>query len=91
MTIGMAVLFAIGYVVIAGILAIEWGTCVNMTGVLWVGIFEHFFNNFIGNILHVITTTGADELQIVRIVLSNVLSLTIVLMINKIQKKKNRK
>lgn len=91
MTIPMAILFAIGYIILAGILGLEWGTCVNMTGVLWVGIFEHFFNNFIGNILHVISSTGTDELQIVRIVLSNVLSLTIVLMINKIQKKKNRK
>lgn len=91
MTIPMAILFAIGYIILAGILGLEWGTCVNMTGVLWVGIFEHFFNNFIGNILHVISSTGADELQIVRIVLSNVLSLTIVLMINKIQKKKYRK
>lgn len=87
MTIGMAVLFAIGYVVIAGILAIEWGTCVNMTGVLWVGMFEHFLNNFLSNALHVLSvgTDGvieADNMQILRIVLSNILSLTIVLIIN---------
>lgn len=87
MTIGMAVLFAIGYVVIAGILAIEWGTCVNMTGVLWIGMFEHFLNNFLSNALHVLSvgTDGAieaDNMQILRIVLSNILSLTIVLIIN---------
>ncbi|ORX39467.1 hypothetical protein BCR36DRAFT_588270, partial [Piromyces finnis] len=43
MTIPMAIVFAFGYIVLAGILAIEWGTCMNMTGVLWVGMFEHFF------------------------------------------------
>lgn len=79
-----AVIFAIGYVVLAGILGIEWGTCVNMTGVLWIGIAEHYFNNFIGNILHVVSSSGTDELQIVRIVLSNVLSLVIVLGMKKV-------
>ena len=92
MTIGTAIVFAIGYVVLAGILAIEWGTCVNMTGVLWVGMFEHFFNNFISNALHVLSTSSgtleADNMQIVRIVLSNVLSLSIVLIINA-RKKRN--
>ena len=90
MTIVQAIVFAIGYVVLAGILAIEWGTCVNMTGVLWVGLSEHFFNNFIGNILHVVSTTGTDEFQIIRIVLSNFLSLGIVLFINK-KNKANQK
>lgn len=83
-----AIVFAIGYVVLAGILALEWGTCFSMTGVLWVGIFEHFFNNCIGNMLHVVSSTGVDEMQIVRIVFSNLLSLGIVLAINR-KKKKN--
>lgn len=93
MTIGMAFVFAIGYVVLAGILAIEWGTCVNMTGVLWVGMFEHFFNNFMSNALHVLSTgtdgiIEADNMQILRIVLSNILSLTIVLVVNSCKKTK---
>ena len=86
MSVAQAIVFAIGYVVLAGILAIEWGTCVSMTGVLWVGLSEHFFNNFIGNILHVVSTTGTDEFQIIRIVLSNFLSLGIVLLINRKRK-----
>lgn len=93
MTIGMAFVFAIGYVVLAGILGIEWGTCVNMTGVLWVGMFEHFFNNFMSNALHVLSTgtdgiIEADNMQILRIVLSNILSLTIVLVVNSCKKTK---
>ena len=91
MSIGQAVIFAVGYVVLAGILALEWGTCVSMTGVLWVGLSEHFFNNFIGNFLHVVSNTGTDELQIIRIVLSNFLSLGIVLLINKKSRKDIKK
>ena len=90
MNIPTAIVMAIGYIVLAGILALEWGTCVDMTGVLWVGMFEHFFNNFIGNTLHVVSSTGTDEMQIVRIVLSNILSLTVVLLINKRSRKKIR-
>lgn len=82
MTIPVALVFGIGYVILAGVLGIEWGICVNMTGVIWMCVAEHFFNNFIGNILHVVSVTGIDELQIVRIVLSNVLSLIIVIGIN---------
>lgn len=78
MTIPVAIVFGVGYVILAGILGIEWGICVNMTGVIWMCVAEHFFNNFIGNILHVVSSTGTDELQIIRIVLSNVLSLIIV-------------
>ena len=62
MGIIQAVVFAIGYVVLAGILAIEWGECVS--------------------------TTGTDEFQIIRIVLSNLLSLAIVLSIKKYKEKK---
>ena len=90
MSVIQAIVFAIGYVVLSGILAIEWGTCVSMTGVLWVGLSEHFFNNFIGNFLHVVSSTGTDEFQIIRIVLSNFLSLGIVLVINK-KNKANQK
>ena len=58
-----------------------------MTGVIWMCVAEHFFNNFIGNILHVVSSTGTDELQIIRIVLSNVLSLIIVMGIDSRNKK----
>mgnify|MGYP003294961396 FL=1 len=87
MTIPVAIVFGVGYVILAGILGIEWGICVNMTGVIWMCVAEHFFNNFIGNILHVVSSTGTDELQIIRIVLSNVLSLIIVMGIDSRNKK----
>lgn len=85
-----ALVMAAGYVILAGILGYEWGLCAALTGTLWAGAFEHFFNNFIGNTLHVITETGVDELQIIRIVISNVLSLLIVTILTKMQKGRRR-
>lgn len=81
-----ALIMSIGYIVLAGILGYEWGLCAALTGTLWAGVSEHFFNNFIGNTLHVITETGVDELQIIRIVISNILSLLIVILLTKIRK-----
>ena len=67
----------------SGILAYEWGLCLALTGTVWTGAFEHFFNNFITNSLHMVTDTGIDEMQILRIVLSNALSLAFVMIISK--------
>lgn len=82
-----ALIMATGYIVLAGILGYEWGLCVALTGTLWAGVFEHFFNNFISNTLHVVTETGTDELQIVRIIISNILSLLIVVLLTKVRKR----
>lgn len=91
MTIPAALVMALGYVALAGILGLEWGLCASISGTLWVGISEHFFNNFIGNTLHVVTQSGTDQLQIARIVLSNLLSLAIVLLAGRrIRRKKAR-
>lgn len=90
MNVPTAVLMAAGYIVLAGILGYEWGMCAALTGTIWAGMFEHFFNNFITNSLHMVTRTGADELQILRIVLSNILSLAFVMMIAGRRKKKVR-
>lgn len=83
-----ALIMAAGYVILAGILGYEWGLCAVLTGTLWTGVFEHFFNNFISNSLHVITASGVDELQIIRIVLSNILSLLLVMILTKVKKHK---
>ena len=78
-SIPLAAVMAVGYVILAGILAYEWGLCLLLTGTVWAGVFEHFFNNFITNSLHMVTESGIDELQILRIVLSNALSLACLL------------
>lgn len=81
-----AFIMSIGYIALAGILGYEWGLCMALTGTIWAGVFEHFFNNFISNTLHVITETGVDELQIIRIVISNVLSLLGAILLTKARK-----
>ncbi len=79
MNIAMAVFMGTGYILLSGILAYEWGICAALSGTLWIGASEHLFNNFISNSLHTVTETGADELMVIRITLSNILSLLFVL------------
>ena len=89
MNIAMAVFMGTGYILLSGILAYEWGMCAALSGTLWVGASEHLFNNFISNSLHTVTETGADELMIIRITLSNILSLLFVLVISQRNKHKS--
>lgn len=60
----------IGYVILAGIMSIKWGMLIEMTGTIWVGLAEHFFNNTIINALHVVTVSGSDEMQIARVMIA---------------------
>ncbi len=83
MNIAAAVVMGIGYILLSGILAYEWGMCMALTGTLWTGAAEHLFNNFLSNSLHTVTETGTDELMIIRITLSNILSLLFVLVISR--------
>lgn len=83
MNIAMAVFMGIGYILLSAILAYEWGMCAALTGTIWTGASEHLFNNFISNSLHTVTETGADEWMIVRITLSNILSLLFVVILSR--------
>lgn len=84
------IVMILGYIVLAGIMSIKWGMLYKMTGSLFIGIGDHLFNNTIAtNMLHIVTNTGADELQIVRILIAQIISFMIVCLIYK--KIKNRK
>lgn len=52
-----------------------------ITGSLWMPMADHFFNNTIINLLHVVTISGADELQVLRISIAQTISFLIVLSI----------
>lgn len=68
MSFAATLLLGIGYVILAGIMGIEWGLLYRITGNLWAGLGDHLFNNTVAtNMLHVVSLKGADELQIVRI------------------------
>lgn len=83
------IVMILGYIVLAGIMSIKWGMLYKMTGSLFIGIGDHLFNNIIAtNILHIVSNTGADELQIVRILIAQIISFMIVCLIYK--KRKNK-
>ncbi len=72
----------IGYIILAGMMGIKWGLMYRMTGTLYAGMADHFFNNCIAtNLLHIITETGTDEMMIVRVMIAQFLSFTAVLII----------
>ena len=69
------ILMSVGYIILSGVMSIKWGLLYHMTGTVWVGLGDHLFNNTIAtNMLHVISPTGADELQIVRIMAAQLIS-----------------
>ena len=70
----------IGYVILAGMMSIKWSLLYKMTGSLWFGLGDHFFNNLASNLVHVVSNSEADSLQIVRILLWQLLSFAIVLL-----------
>ena len=68
MSFAATLLLGIGYIILAGIMGIEWGLLYRITGNLWAGLGDHLFNNTVAtNMLHVVSLKGADELQTVRI------------------------
>ena len=82
---------SIGYVILAGMMGIKWGLLYRMTGSLYAGMADHFFNNFIAtNLLHVVTETGIDEMMLVRVVIAQLLSFAVVMIVwKKTGKKEN--
>ncbi len=81
----------IGYIILAGIMSIKWGLLYEMSGSLWIGLGDHLFNNVVAtNLLHVVSDTGADEMQIVRIMLAQLTSFAVVMVIYKKRNKVER-
>lgn len=82
MSFAAMALMSVGYIILAGIMGVKWGLLTRMTGNLWVGLGDHLFNNTVAtNMLHVVSSTGADELQIVRIMAAQLVSFIFVLVI----------
>ncbi len=86
---GEFAVMSIGYVVLSGLMGIKWGLLFRMSGSVWIGLADHFFNNcVVTNLLHVVTDTGTDEMQIVRVLIGELTSFFAVLIYYRI---KNRK
>ena len=81
------IVMGIGYVILAGMMSIKWSLLYKMTGSLWFGLGDHLFNNLASNLLHVISNSEVDSLQIVRILLWQLLLFATVVWIYKKQAK----
>lgn len=66
-------------VVTSTLLGIQYCMLYKLTGSLWAGMTAHFVNNITANLLHVVTSSGVDELLPVRITIAQTLSFLIVL------------
>ncbi len=72
----------IGYIILAGMMGIKWELLYRMTGSLYAGMADHFFNNCIAtNLLHITTKSGVDEMMIIRVAIAQLLSFTVVLLV----------
>ena len=87
--VGAFVGLSIGYIILAGMMGIKWGLLQKMTGSLYAGMADHFFNNCIAtNLLHVTTDGGIDEMMIVRVMISQLLSFIFIVILWNVKGKK---
>ena len=86
MTPASFAVMSIGYVVLSAVMGIKWGLLYDMSGTIWIGMADHFFNNcVVTNLLHVVTANGADEMQIVRVLIGELTSFAAVLIYAKLK------
>ena len=71
---------SIGYIFLAGIMGIKWALLYRMTGNLYAGMADHFFNNCIAtNLLHLSTESGTDEMMIIQVLIAQILSFAVII------------
>lgn len=63
------------------LIGIKYAMLVRLTGSLYLGMADHFVNNTIINILHVVSPSEIDQLQTIRISIAQTVSFIIVLII----------
>ena len=66
-------------VITSALVGFKFAMITKLTGNLYMAMGDHFVNNTIVNILHVISTSGTDELMILRISIAQSVSFIIVL------------
>lgn len=65
--------------VISTLIGLKFTILTKMSGSIYMSMGDHFFNNTIVNLLHVVTNTGADEMMTARIFIAQSLSFVLVL------------
>ena len=81
-------LLSVGYVAFSFVYGLKMSFLYRMTGSVWAGLSDHFFNNSVINIVHVVSSEGSDHLQIIRIVTAQFLSFIFVYILY-LRKRKN--
>lgn len=83
---------SVGYVVLSGLMGIKWGMLYEQSGSVWIGLADHFFNNcVVTNLLHVVTESGVDEYQILRVLVGELTSFVAVVVFVKLKKARHIK
>ncbi|MDD3394553.1 MAG: CPBP family intramembrane metalloprotease [Anaerotignum sp.] len=65
--------------IMSGLMGAKLCMLTKICGNLWLPMADHFFNNTIVNILHILAISGADQMQVIRIAVAQTLSFLIVL------------
>ncbi len=73
--------YSIMLILTSGLLGIQYSLISKVTGSIWFAISAHFVNNTSANLIHIVTDTGVDELQVLRIAIAQTLSFVIILVI----------
>lgn len=76
-----AMMYGLTLILTSGIAGVKFCLLTKITGSLWLSMADHFLNNTIINVLHVVTTSGVDELQVIRISIAQTVSFLVVLFI----------
>ena len=79
---------ALFLLVASALVGLKFTMLTKMSGNLYFSMGDHFFNNTIVNLLHVVTETGADELMTVRVTIAQTISFAIVLICYCVWRKK---
>ena len=86
MTLPEFAVMSIGYVVLSALMGIKWGLLFEHSGSVWIGLADHFFNNcVVTNLLHVVTESGVDEYQIMRVLIGELTSFVAVVVYVKLR------
>ena len=66
-------------VVTSALVGFKFAMLTKMTGSLYMAMGDHFVNNTIVNLLHVVSNSGADEMMVVRVAIAQSVSFVLVL------------
>ncbi|MDF3002139.1 MAG: amino terminal protease self-immunity [Bacillota bacterium] len=81
MSVAGMVMSSLLLILTTGIAGMKFCLLTKITGSIWMSMADHFTNNTAINLLHIATSSGMDELQVIRISIAQTLSFLIVLFI----------